>query len=111
MIRTLALAAAGLALIVALAACGRQGELERPGPLWGAKAKAEYSAQKRAQAEAASNAAAANQVEPIPDQALQPYANPASTPHDQPVPGAGPSPTGSTQPGGVIPNPFGQPSR
>jgi predicted small lipoprotein YifL len=111
MTRNLSLAVVGLALIAVLAACGRQGELDRPGPLWGAKTKAEYSAQKRAQAQAASNAAAANQVEPIPDQDMQPYANPATTPHDEPVPGAPPSPTGSTQPGGVIPNPFGQPQQ
>jgi predicted small lipoprotein YifL len=111
MTRSLCLAAAGLALVLAVAACGRQGELDRPGPAWGAKAKADYAAQKRAQAEAATNAAAANKVEPIPDQAMQPYANPDATPHDQPVPGAGPSPTGSSQGGGVIPNPFGQPSR
>lgn len=110
MMRALTLAGLGLAAAVALAGCGRQGELDRPGPMWGAKEKAAFAAQKRAQAEAASNAAAANQVEPVPDQDLQPYTNPATTPHDQPVPGAPPSPTGAN-PGGVIPNPFGQPSQ
>ena len=38
------LIAAGLIAALALAACGKQGELDRPAPLFGAKAKAEYEA-------------------------------------------------------------------
>jgi predicted small lipoprotein YifL len=36
---------------VALVGCGKRGTLERPPPLWGAKAKADYEAQKKADAE------------------------------------------------------------
>ena len=40
----------GLALISSLAACGRQGSLERPAPLFGSRARAEYEAQKAQEA-------------------------------------------------------------
>ena len=46
---TAALAALVLAG-VGLSGCGKTGELERPAPLFGEKAKADYDAQKRAQA-------------------------------------------------------------
>jgi predicted small lipoprotein YifL len=38
--------AALIALATALAACGKQGVLERPAPLFGTKARAEYEAEK-----------------------------------------------------------------
>lgn len=41
---TAVLAAGGLSL----AACGKQGELERPAPMWGAAEKAKYEADQRA---------------------------------------------------------------
>lgn len=37
---------------LALAACGKQGDLERPAPLYGTEAKARYQAEKAAAAEA-----------------------------------------------------------
>lgn len=43
---------AALMAALGLAACGKQGELERPAPLFGAKAKAEYEAQRQAAARA-----------------------------------------------------------
>ncbi|MBS0410906.1 MAG: hypothetical protein JSR86_13400 [Proteobacteria bacterium] len=46
-----ALAALALAALT-LSACGKVGELERPAPLWGDKAKADYEAQQKADAEA-----------------------------------------------------------
>jgi predicted small lipoprotein YifL len=49
-----------------LAACGKQGDLERPGPLWGDKAKADYAEQQRKAAEQKKASAQDNQPEPLP---------------------------------------------
>ena len=49
---------AGFALATIVAACGKEGDLDRAGPMWGPKSRADYSAAKRDQAEQASNAAA-----------------------------------------------------
>jgi predicted small lipoprotein YifL len=104
--RTLIFALAAASLATALAACGKQGDLDRPGPMWSAQTKAEAAAQKRAQADAASNAAAANQ--PIGPQ------NPALTPYTTteparvtPIPGERTYPSGTPQEG-AMPNPMGQ---
>jgi hypothetical protein len=56
--RLAAFAALTAALAGGLAACGKQGVLERPAPLFGAKAKAQYEAEKAAEARAAAEAAA-----------------------------------------------------
>ena len=45
-----------------LTGCGKQGELERPAPLFGAQAKADYEAQKQADAEAAAKRKADKQA-------------------------------------------------
>jgi hypothetical protein len=58
-----ALAALAPALLV-LAGCGKVGALDQPAPLWGEKAKAEYRAQKAA--EAADKAAAKDEGQPEP---------------------------------------------
>ena len=99
MMRVLAPAAAAVVLAGALAACGKQGDLDRPGPLWGAKAKADYAAQKRAQAAAASNATAAGQPgqPPTTGPGSNPYANPAP-PAQAPIPGERTYPSGAPQP-------------
>ena len=96
MTRSIALLA-GLALL--LAACGKEGDLDRPGPLFSPKDKAEYSAQKRAQAEAASNAAAADEPghPPTSGPGSDPYANPGPI-SQSPVPGERTPPSGSAQP-------------
>jgi hypothetical protein len=99
MIRTAAVALAGLSLIAALASCGRQSDLERPGPMWGAKSKAEYSAQKRAQAAAATNQSEANSVSEPQNPAIEPYTNPAPA-HEVPIPGERTYPSGTPQTGG-----------
>ena len=106
MMRTLILSLAAASLACAVAACGTQGDLDRPGPMWSAKTKADAAAQKRAQADAASNAAAANQ--PIGPQ------NPAVTPYTTteparvtPIPGERTYPSGTPQEG-AMPNPMGQ---
>lgn len=48
--RALGGVAALIALSAALAGCGKQGVLERPAPLFGAKAKAQYEAEKAQEA-------------------------------------------------------------
>ena len=107
LIRPLVLCFAAASLVGAVAACGRQGDLERPGPMWSAQTKAEAAAQKRAQADAASNAAAANQ--PIGPQ------NPATVPYTTtapasvvPIPGERTYPSGTPQQG-AMPNPSSAP--
>jgi len=80
------LALAGLSVVVALASCGKQADLQRPGPMWGAKAKADYAAQKRAQADKATKASESNTAIPPQNPALQPYTDPGPV-QDQPIPG------------------------
>lgn len=106
LIRPLILSLAAASLVSAVAACGKQGDLDRPGPIWSAKDKADAAAQKRAQADAASNATAANR--PIGPQ------NPAVTPYTTteparvtPIPGERTYPSGTPQEG-AMPNPMGQ---
>ena len=97
MMRTAILALAGLALIAALASCGKQADLERPGP--GPKARAEYSAQKRAQAAKVDSESAANSVAEPQNPALEPYTTTTPTPQS-PVPGERVYPSGAPQTGG-----------
>ena len=99
MMRTAVLALAGLVLAAALASCGKQGPLDRPGPMWGPKARAEYSAQKRAQAARADSESAANSVAEPQNPALEPYTTTAPTPQS-PVPGERVYPSGAPQTGG-----------
>ena len=99
MMRTLIVALAGLSLIAALASCGKQSDLERPGPMWGPKAKAEYSAQKRAQAAQVDNETQANSVAEPQNPALEPYENPAPA-SQVPIPGERVYPSGSPPTGG-----------
>lgn len=103
MMRPLILSLAAASLVLAVGACGRQGDLDRPGPMWSAKTKAEYEAQKRAQADAASNAAAANQPIGPQNPAVVPYTTtaPASV---APIPGERTYPSGTPQEG-AMPNP------
>ncbi|MGH6956518.1 MAG: hypothetical protein ACREEW_07635 [Caulobacteraceae bacterium] len=99
MIRIARPAVVGLALaavsLAAVASCGRQGDLERPGPIWGPKAKADFAAQKRDEAAKASNAAASNEVIAPQDPAIQNFTNPSPI-HDQPIPGEPSPPMGGT---------------
>ena len=106
MMRTLILMLAGSSVAAGLAACGKQGDLDRPGPMWSAQTKAEYAAQKRAQADAASNAAASNQPIGPQNPAVAPYTTtePARV---APIPGERTYPSGTPQEG-AMPNPMGQ---
>jgi len=102
MTRTLVAIAAITLAGASLCACGKQGDLERPAPLWGAKARAEYEAQKREQADRKTNEAQGNQIETLPDEGpgSDPYANPAP-PRAQPIQGTPPSPDAPAQPGAM----------
>jgi hypothetical protein len=96
------LALAGLSAIVAIASCGKQADLQRPAPMWGAKAKADYAAQKRAQADKASNATEANTAIPPQNPALAPYTDPGPV-QQTPIPGERTLPSGGADPNGQGP--------
>ena len=87
------IAASALVLIAALGACGKQGDLDRPGPLWGAKAKADYAAQKRNEAETATNEAQGDRAIPPQNPAVEPFANTAPV-SQLPIPGEKTLPSG-----------------
>jgi predicted small lipoprotein YifL len=105
--RTLILYLAAASLCAAVAGCGKQGDLDRPGPMWSAQTKAEAAAQKRAQADAASNATAAGQPIGPQNPAVVPYTTtaPASV---APIPGERTYPSGTPQQG-AMPNPSSAP--
>ena len=98
MMRTVIVALAGLALVAALASCGKQADLDRP--TLGPKARADYSAQKRAQAARVDKETAANSVAEPQNPAIEPYTTTAPTPQ-APIPGERVYPSGAPQPGGL----------
>jgi hypothetical protein len=85
---------AGFVLAAALAACGKQGDLERPGPLWGPRARADVATQQRNAADVASNAAATNTPIPPQNPATQRYTDPGPI-QSNPIPGERPGLPGS----------------
>ena len=89
---------------LALAGCGKVGELEQPAPLFGAKAKADYEAKKRAEADAKAKEKKDNSQPTSPN--VQDPNHPPLTqaPYTTPMPGAGNNPFG-TVPQGSLPNP------
>jgi hypothetical protein len=95
---------AALSTLAAAASCGKEGALQRPGPVFGGSPseKAAYAAQKANEAAAASNASMAGKPIGPQSPALQPYVNTAP-PRDLPIPGE-PTPPSSSQGGtGVVP--------
>ena len=105
-------ALAGLALIAAgLSGCGKTGLLEQPAPLFGEKAKAQYAAQKKAEADAKarSNAAKkATSTTPIvddPDSQPAPYG-----PYNPPNPDHRSDPL-AHGPQGALPSPGNSPDQ
>jgi hypothetical protein len=64
-----------------VSACGKQGKLDQPAPLFGAEAKAAYAAKKQAEADAAAKAAEAKVVTPQPLTPKEIEAAPAATPN------------------------------
>ena len=81
-----------------LAACGLPGELEQPAPLFGAQAKADYAAKKKAEAEARAREDAARKAQPQPASVVE---DPTNQPLTQaPYAPAIPNPTGDPRAGG-----------
>jgi predicted small lipoprotein YifL len=97
MTRTVILALAALAVITALASCGKQADLERPSPHLSPRERADIAAQQRQGADTASNAAAANTPIQQQNPALEPYTNPGPV-QDTPIPGERTNPSGSPNP-------------
>ena len=98
-----------------LGACGKQGSLDRPAPLIGERAKAEYRAQRAAAArgagEASADGSATSQTNGDYSQPADGAKDPALTPmRSAPIPGASPSPF-SKPSGGLLPDPFADPNR
>lgn len=69
---------AGAAL--ALAACGKVGELDRPAPLWGDKAKADWAAQQKAAADAQAQKDAKDRAERGHPSPISPDSAPSNGP-------------------------------
>ena len=113
----LALAAAG-----SLSACGRQGALERPAPLFGGKARQQYEANKAAKAageeldkdgNAKPNASGKDNAGDATDVVAPPKYDPSSTPlppRTAPITGTSPDPFRSA-PQGALPDPYATPNR
>ena len=80
-----------------LASCGKQGDLERPAPLFGAQAKADYEARKAAEAQKKADKQA-DDADPHQDRAVE-----------APSAITEPNNSGSTGPQGAIPNPLSNP--
>jgi hypothetical protein len=102
-------------LALDLAACGKLGGLERPGPIFGDKprstARAEREAAARAKGEASPDSAGTSQTNGDYSHASDGAKDPALTPfRTNPPPGA-PYPAGAAPSGGVLPNPFNDPNR
>ena len=95
-----------------LAACGKQGDLDRPGPLWGPDARARADAQSRANAASqprttAATRRATGQSANAPDDSTSVNGNgPAGT---LPIEGDRPNPSGAPPGGSVIPDPYNDP--
>jgi hypothetical protein len=110
----IAICAVSLAAM-SLGACGKQGSLDRPAPLIGERAKAEYRAQRAAAArgagEASPNSSATSQTNGDYSQPSDGSKDPALKPmRSDPIPGASPSPFSSST-GGLLPDPFNDPNR
>lgn len=93
---------------MALTACGKVGELERPAPLYGAKAKADYQARKAADAAAKAEKKDDGEPEVLPDVTYDPNADPLPQ-RGLPIPGTNPAPN-EPGPSGALPDPFNHPS-
>jgi predicted small lipoprotein YifL len=99
---------------LALAGCGKQGNLDQPAPLLGAKAKAEYNAQRAAAARAgkrSTDSSATSQTNGDYSQDSDGAKDPGLRPlRSDPIPGAS-NPFGSRPGGGVLPDPYNDPTR
>jgi hypothetical protein len=100
-------------LALDLAACGKQGSLDRPGPLFGSGSqnRAMRQAAARANNESKSNSSANSQANGDYSQASDGAKDPALLPfRSNPPPGA-PNPFGQPPSTGVLPDPYNDPNR
>ena len=103
--------------VLLLAACGKQGALDRPGPLFGGNqtrstTRAQRAAAAQAAGEASPNASATSQTNGDYSQASDGAKDPALTPmRSNPPPGMPTDPFGNSGRGGVLPDPFSDPNR
>ena len=108
----LTLALTGLALSgVSLAGCGKTGLLEQPAPLFGSEAKAQYAAQKQAEADQKARANAVKKSQSTAPIVDDPDSQPAPTgPYNPPNPGHLGDPF-APGPQGSLPSPGTSPDR
>jgi hypothetical protein len=106
------MASAALIGAVAMAGCGKQGKLDQPAPLFGAKAQAEYKAEKEREIrQARANRRGDNSVPDPAPPAMDAGRDPALDPlRASPTPGAPPNPFNNSGPGGVLPDPYSNPN-
>lgn len=101
-------------LALDLAACGKQGSLDRPGPLFGgngSSARAQRAAAARANEQANPTPGTTSQTNGDYSQASDGAKDPALQPfRANPPPGA-PNPFGQPQSAGVLPDPYNDPNR
>ena len=90
----------------ALAGCGKTGELEQPAPLFGAQAKADYAAKKKADAEERARQDAVRKAQPAPATVVEDPTNTQLT--QAPYAPAIPNPTGNPR-GGAPASALGNP--
>jgi hypothetical protein len=107
---------AGLGLSsLGLAACGKQGSLDRPGPLFQSKrstTRAEREAAARANGQATPDSSATSQTNGDYSQPSDGAKDPALLPYrTNPPPGANDNNLGAGRTGGVLPDPFSDPNR
>ncbi len=107
--------------LLALGACGKEGDLDRPGPLFQAKARADaqadakYAAEKaaarRANGESNTDQSATSQTNGDFSQDRDGSKDPnLQVLRSAPPPGAPPSPFDSRPTGGVLPDPYADPN-
>jgi hypothetical protein len=107
---------AGLAAVIAgsvgLSACGKQGSLDRPGPLFQRRSeRAQREAAARASGEKSRDGSATSQTNGDYSQPSDGAKDPALIPQRTNPPPAANNPFNSGRSGGTIPDPFADPNR
>ncbi len=104
---------AGMIGVLGLAACGKQGSLDRPGPFGNTRsqARAEREAAARANDLPNHDSSATSQTNGDYSQASDGAKDPALLPFRSSVPQGALNPSGGTGGNGVIPDPFADPNR